>query len=228
MATFLKNLSPAKLKALKMTGYGLGGAALAAGENEWLLNDFLSPELKKINLGIGAGTGLAAALGGRKALVGGLLSLPLKQLGLLGIGSLERSREQERELMGLQLERALTDLNAARSNERAADNSVKDRALRNTLLTTGALSAAGLAGAGGYYAYNQRKKPRKPRGSNKTLVGESGQPSRSRDKFRIRIDVPARSAPEELLKSLVDLDEAEKAHTQLKHMKAAYHRIFAQ
>lgn len=195
----------------KLIYAGLGGAGLAQAENHFLLRDYLPDELKKINLGVGATTGIAAALGGKTALTAALLSLPLKQMALLGIGSMEKNREQQRELAGLNLDRAKVDLATARA---------KNPGLTTMLEAIAALSLAGAAGAGGYYAYNQRKKPRPPKSADPSA--QKGSTNGGRNKLRIRIDVPAKSAPEELLQSLVNLDDNTNAKTEYTLKKAFY------
>ena len=209
--------NPQTQRAVLGTGIG---TLLAALENKYIADGLPGP-LKHINLGIGGMTGAAATLGGRTALATALLSVPIKQMGLFGIGSLEKSRQQQRDLMGLQLDRAKVDLDAALT--KAKGQKGRDIA--------GALAALGLvAGGGALTAYTldnkkytnymeqkeREKEERRKKKEEAAISGVKGKASRGRENLDIRIKVPASDAPASLLQSLVDLDEANKARTTFK------------
>ena len=182
---------------------GLLGTGVAAGENE-LLGDNLPEELKLINLGIGGVTGgLMANPAYRER---ALHSWPFKQLGLFGIGSLDHFRRQQSDLADRKLETAEIEQDTAKT---------KNRDLKGL----GTMLAA-LAGSGAlaYYAYNQRKKPRKP--TNYDTIGGKGK-LRGSAQNRVKIDVPGSALPAEFFQSLVDIDDNPKARTLAQTRKTA-------
>jgi hypothetical protein len=217
IAKYWKTLSPAQ-KLLAATGLG-GGVALA--ENKYL-GDFLPEELKTINLGIGGTTGALAVLGGRKGMMTALGTLPLKQMALLGVGSMEKARAQRRSLMGLELDRASTDLETAKLG-------LKGEGLKKLLATLAVGSGMAGAGALGYHVYDnkkykdwheQREKEKEERRKNRNITASKGKSRRGVEKLRIKIDVPASAAPEELLRSLTNLDDGPNTKTQYVAKKA--------
>lgn len=229
MSSILKTLrSPGARNAFKYLGATGLGTAIAAGENE-VLGEFLPDALKKVNLGIGATTGLAAALGGRKGVATALLGVPLKQMGLFGVGTFERSRAQQRDLMDLNIERALTDLTTAQAQGETANvqaDAVASEASRKRLNTL--LAAAGV-GAGSYYVWNasekdraRRERERKRRQNPRTIAETKNSRPAARDRMRIRIDLPPNASPD-LLRELGSLSENERARTQYKVKEAFFH-----
>lgn len=237
MSTLLKNLfSKGTLKSTgKYLGAGSLGTGIAALENEYL-GSYLPEEMKKINLGIGATTGLYAALGGRKTLGHALSTLPFKQMGLFGVSAFERSRQQQEDLMHLNIERALKDLETAHSQKstaevesRTAQETLDQQASESSRKKVNTLLAALGVGAGGYYVWNasekdraRRERERKRRKNPKTVATTTNSRPSSRNRMRIRIDLPPDASPD-LLKELGSLSENERARTHYKVKSAFIH-----
>ena len=140
--------SPAK-RMLVGGGLGLLGSQV---ENQTLLKDY-DPSLKAINSTLGTATGGIAGLAGLKhpgVALSTLASWPIKQLGILGVGTGKKYVDIQQPIAEKNLETARTTLETARiQSEQAKHMSPSDLAQLG-------LAGAGLAGAGGlgYYLYN--------------------------------------------------------------------------
>ena len=192
------------VKALPWIAGGLGVSAL---ENK-VVGENLPDELKNVNLGIGGVSGLLAANPAQRAHV--LSSLPFKQMGLFGIGALDRLRKQQQSLTDTNLATAKIHRQTAAMEGANAGSKAKIMAafLVPALLGSGALA---------YHAWNQRKK--KKLEGYKT-VGQRGVGSGSARK--VKFDIPASALPPEFFTSLINADESPRSRMRVLEKQAMY------
>ena len=192
-------------RELAWTLGGVGGAAL---ENQHILPD-LDEKLKKVNLGIGGTTGYLMANPQYRAAA--LASLPFKELGLFGVSSADKLRQQQQSLVDANLGVAQTNQQTALLNRGNASSSGA-RALAF-------LIPAILAGGGiGYMGYNQWKKNRsKSQNPRWQTTGSSGT---QRGGKKVRVDIPASALPDEFYESLMHGEESPKAYTRIMSKQA--------
>jgi len=192
---------------IKLLPWILGGTGVAALENK-LVGENLPDALKHVNLGIGGVTGLLAASPVHRAAA--LSSLPFKQLGLFGIGSLDKFRRQQQGLID-------TNLATAKINRQTAALEGENAGSRNRLMAAFLIPALLGGGALAYHAYSQRKKKR-PEGY--TTIGQRGSGSGSARK--VKIDVPASALPPEFFSSLVHADDTPRSRVRVMEKAATY------
>lgn len=194
----------AKMPALtRAWPYAAGGAGLAALENRFIAPE-IPDELKRVNLGIGGITGYLMTSPDPKIRMAALASVPTKQLGLFGIGALDKFRRQQQALVD-------ANLGIAHINRGTAQSQANNAANAGRLALMFLIPALAAGGAIGYMGYERFKK-RKERVPRYKTVGEKG---RSRSGQKIRIDVPATALPAEFFDALTDVDENPRAHTRL-------------
>lgn len=205
MPTVAEAAAVAKPGLSEILPWMLGGIGVSALENKFV-GENLPDELKNVNLGIGGVTGLLAANPASR--IGALSSLPFKQMGLFGIGAMDRLRKQQQALTDTNLETAMINRDTAKTEGANAGSKAKIIAafLIPSLLGSGALA---------YYAYNQRKKQRE--GGYKT-VGGRGESNR---KQKVKIDVPVSALPPEFYESLVNADDAPSSRIRLLESRKA-------
>lgn len=190
------------LKAL--APYLAGGVGLAALENR-LVGEELPDPLKSVNLGIGAVTG--ALVKNPKTRAAALLGLPIKQMGLFGIGSLDKYRRQQQSLVDKNLEAATLNSAAAKLNQEGA--SAKNKLMLAYLLPA-LLAGGGLGYLGASeFAKNRKRKSRIPRN---VTVGEKGKRTRGP---KIRIDIPPGALPPDFFEALHNVDDNAAAHVRM-------------
>jgi len=175
----------------KLLAYSAGGVGLAALENKYI-GDNLPAPLQKVNLGIGATTGAMLASHNPAMQTAALGAIPIKEMGLFGVGSLDRFRRQQQSLVD-------TNLNTAKINESTATIARNDsggrKALALAFLAPALAAGAGL-GASGYLAWKHRNKAK----ANKFQTDASAGSPRSSQ--RIRIDIPPSALPKSWYQSL--------------------------
>lgn len=191
---------------MKALPWILGGIGVSGLENK-LVGEHLPNELKNVNLGIGGVSGLLAANPAHRAQV--LSSLPFKQMGLFGIGAIDRLRQQQQNLTDTNL--ATAKIHRQTAAMEGANSSSKAKMLASFLVPA-ALGSGALA----YYAWNQRKKKR-PEGYK--TVGQRGTGSGSSRK--VKIDVPASSLPPEFFSSLIHADDSPRSRVRVLEKSAA-------
>ncbi len=198
---------PSNVPLEKLLPWVAGGVGVAALENK-LVGENLPPELQHVNLGIGGVSGLLAANPSHRAQV--LSSLPFKQMGLFGIGAVDKLRRQQQELTDTNLATAKIHQNTAAMEGSNASGRAKQVAafLIPALLGSGALA---------YYAYNNRKK-QKAKGYE--TVGQRG--TANRDHRKIKIDVPASALPPEFFSSLVHADDTPRSRIRFMEKAAMF------
>jgi len=191
---------------MKALPWILGGIGVSGLENK-LVGEHLPPELKNVNLGIGGVTGMLASNPEHR--FAALSSLPLKQMGLFGIGAIDRLRQQQQNLTD-------TNLATARINQRTAAIEGQNSGSKAKMLA--AFLAPALLGGGAlaYYAWNQRKKQR-PEGYK--TVGSRGEPNSSR---KVKLDIPASALPPEFFSSLIRADNSPRGRVRVLEKAAAY------
>ena len=181
------------------------GVGLSALENQYIVPD-LDPGLKRVNWGIGGLTGLMMASRDPKMRALGMSGFPLKQLGLFGINSVDKLRQQQQSLVD-------ANLGVANVNRQTAELNRSDAASRgrNALLF---LIPALLAGGGlGYLGWSQYQKSK-----NKSKIPRYGTLSEKGKRTsgdKIRIDVPAHAIPPEFYSSLTNAEDSPRAYTRL-------------
>lgn len=182
--------------------YAAGGLGIAALENRFVAPD-IPEELKKVNLGIGGITGYLLTSPDPKVRFAALSSIPAKQLGLFGIGAVDKLRRQQQSLVDANLGVASVNRSTAeiqRDNAAAAGR-------RALMFLLPALAAGGALGYMGYERWKKRKSqiPRYQTTRQKG-VSRSGQ--------KVKIDIPASALPPEFFRSLVDVDDSSRARTR--------------
>lgn len=190
----------------KLIPWAAGGAGLAALENRYVGNDNLSPELKNVNLGLGALTGgsVGALLRAGKPTEAAAIAAgyPLKSMLLFGTGAMDRFRREQQNLVN-------TNLQTAQINQRTAltdaQNSGDKRRMALAFMIPAMLGGGGLA----YYAWNKR---RHAQPSRFRTVAERGSPH---GRQRVRIEIPPSALPEGFFHSLVNVDDNPKAMTRV-------------
>jgi len=191
---------------MKLLPWVLGGTGVAALENK-LVGENLPDELKHVNLGIGGVSGLLAANPAHRAQVLG--SLPFKQMGLFGIGAIDRLREQQQNLTD-------TNLATAKIHRQTAALEGSNAGSHNKLMAAFLIPALLGGGALAYHAYGQRKKKR---AEGFKTVDERGTPNHAR---KIRIDVPSSALPPEFFSSLMHADDLPRSRTRVMEKAATY------
>jgi hypothetical protein len=181
--------------------YGLGGLGIAALENAYVGKE-LPPELKNVNLGLGGITGLLYASPDPKLRAAALGSVPLKEMGLFGIGALDKLRKQQQSLVDANLD--VADVNK-QTAEIQRSNASGQKLLSGMFLIPALAAGAGL----GYLGYEKWRKAKEKIPRYRT-VGERGRESGARSK--IRIDIPATAVPPDFYKSLSTPEESNRAH----------------
>jgi hypothetical protein len=183
--------------------YGLGGLGLAALENAYVGHE-LPPELKNVNMGLGGITGLLYANPNPAIRAAALGSVPLKEMGLFGIGALDKLRKQQQSLVDANLQVADVNKDTA---EIQRSNASGQKLLSSLFLLPALAAGAGL----GYLGYEKWRKA-KERIPRYRTVGERGRESGARSK--IRIDIPATAVPPEFYKSLSTPEEYNRSHVR--------------
>lgn len=191
----------------RLIGYGAGGLGLGLLENAYVGGN-LPPELKTVNLGVGAATGAMLASHDPAMQTAALTTIPLKQMGLFGIGGLDRFRRSQQALTDTNLSTARLNQSAARINARNAGG---NRALGASFLVPALLGGGGAAAL----AYMQYQKQHKPTRKYET-VSEDGTKKPSQ---KIRIDIPPSAFPKEFYDRIGLLDKYPKSHTRLQKLK---------
>jgi len=183
-----------------------GGVGLAALENKLIAEEIPDP-LKTVNLGVGAVTGFLGA--NPTTRTAALNSLPFKQLGLFGVGAMDKFRRQQQSLVDTNLTTANINKDTARLHQDDAGN-------RKAMALAFLLPALVGSGALAYYAYNkgQRSSP----GSRFQTVDSKGAPKGRR---RVKIEVPASALPDEFFSSLINVDDNSKAFTRVQEKSEA-------
>lgn len=192
-----------KVASARPLMYGLGGLGLAALENAYVGKE-LPPELKNVNMGLGGITGLLMASPDPKLRAAALGSVPLKEMGLFGIGALDKLRKQQQSLVD-------ANLSVADVNKQTAEIQ-RSNASGQKWLSAAFLLPALAAGAGvGYLGYEKWRKAKQSIPRYRT-VGERGRDSAARSK--IRIDIPSSAVPPEFYKSLSTPEEYNRSHVR--------------
>ena len=186
--------------------YVAGGVGLAALENKYI-GDNLPPELKNINLGIGGTTAAMMASDNPAMQIAGISAIPMKEMALFGMGSMDKFRRSQQELTDTNLATAKLHHQAAELESGTAGSGTR-RALMfmiPALLGSGALA---------YYA-SQHKKKENPRFST---VGESGVRTGNQ---KVRIDLPPSALPKEFYSALAGIERSPKQHTRIQAREPA-------
>ena len=183
--------------------YALGGLGLSALENQ-LLGENLPDPVKNVNLGLGIGTGILAS--NPKYLPGAISTLPLKQLGLIGVGSMDRFRRQQQSLVD-------TNLSTAKINQRTARIVGNEAGSRKALAAMFLIPALAAGGGIAYHAWNEYKKRHASKFKNMATEGKP------HGKERVRIDIPATAFPKEFYQHFTDAEDSPKAFTRLQKLE---------
>lgn len=189
-----------------MAGWGAGGAGLSLLENASLLKD-QPEEIKHINTVLGAVTGAAMSSKDPKVKATALLSWPIKQMALAGVGKAEQFRQDQSALLDKKMQAAEIDLAAAEARRRAASG---NKVLAYSFLIPAILGGGGLA----YYAWNKRK--RENQAGRYATVDEHG---RQHGKKRVKIEVPASALPDAFFDSLVNVEDNPMSRVQLQEQR---------
>lgn len=182
--------------------YALGGLGIAALENRFIAPE-IPPELKKVNLGIGGITGYLLTSPDPKIRFAALASVPTKQLGLFGIGAVDKLRRQQQSLVDANLGVAQVNRSTAEMNR---DNAAAT-GRRALMFLIPALAAGGAIGYMGYERWKKRK-------SQIPRYQTMGQKGISRGGQKIKIDVPASALPPEFFNSLINVDDSPRSRTR--------------
>lgn len=183
-----------------------GGVGLAALENKLIADEIPDP-LKTVNLGVGAVTGFLGANPSTR--MSALNSLPFKQLGLFGVGAMDKFRRQQQSLVD-------TNLATAGINKDTARLQQDDAGDRKAMALAFLLPALVGSGALAYYAYNKGHKSAPS--SRFQTVDSKGAPKGRR---RVKIEVPASALPDEFFSSLINVDDNSKAFTRVQEKSEA-------
>lgn len=175
----------------RILGYGAGGLAGAVLENKYI-GENLPPELQHVNLGIGGLTGAMLASKNPTMQIAALSSIPLKQMGMFGIGGMDKFRRQQQALTDTNLHTAKIQAATAKINQSDAGG----RKLMALAFLLPALAVGAGAGAVGYNAWQHRKKTKPNKFQTDASSGEH------RPSQRIRIDIPPSALPKSFYQSL--------------------------
>ncbi len=191
-----------KSAASKQLLYGAGGLGLAALENQYVANELPDP-LKNVNLGLGAITGILAADPATRTAA--LAGLPIKEMGLFGIGALDKLRHQQQSLVD-------ANLGVADINRQTADINRSNAGSQKAMTLGFLIPALAGGGAAALWAYDKWRKQQQGIPRYKTL-GEKGRDSSARSK--IRIDIPTSAVPDEFYRTLSTPEERDRSHIRL-------------
>lgn len=192
---------------MKALPWILGGVGVSGLENK-LVGENLPTELKNVNLGIGGVTGMLASNPAHR--FAALSSLPLKQMGLFGVGAIDRLRKQQQMLTD-------TNLSTAKIHRQTAAMEGQNAGSKAKIIM--AFLAPALIGSGAlaYHAFNQRKKQR-PEGYK--TIGQSGVGSGNSRK--VKLDIPASALPPEFFSSLIQADKSPRGRVRVLEKAATY------
>ena len=184
-----------------MLPFAAGGVGLSLLENK-LLGENLPEPVKRVNLGLGATQGALLADPGTRAQA--LASLPMKQMALVGLGSLDRFRRSQQGLVD-------TNLRTAKLNERTARIMGRDAGGRKALMAAFLLPALVGGGAAGYMAFDKYRKSHRASSRYDTIASSGKPPSHQ----KIRIDIPPGALPKGFYDSLSGIGNSDRAFTRL-------------
>lgn len=180
------------------------GVGLAALENR-MVGDNLPEPLKRVNLGIGGISGLMLGSHNPEAQIAALTGIPLKEMALFGIGSMDKMRRTQQGLVDTNLQTARTNLHTAKIQGRDAGS-------RKALTAAFLLPALATGGAAAYMGYEHWKKNHQPKDKRFATIDSQGKPPAHQ---KVRIDIPPSALPRDFFTSLKGLGDNSRAYAQL-------------